>query len=52
VIVVNGRGRGCRATLLRLNEDKYNSVIRLEEGTFTGREIEGVDYEDISKVAD
>lgn len=50
--MVNGRGRGCRATLLRLNEDKFNSTIRLEEGPFFGREIEGVDYEDISKVAE
>ncbi|CAE7724581.1 Kin [Symbiodinium microadriaticum] len=51
VVVVNGRGRGCRATLMRLNEDAFNCTIRIEEGTFAGREIDCVDYEDISKLA-
>ena len=50
IMVVNGRGRGCRGTLLRINEDKYNAVIRIEEGPLSGREIERVEYEDISKI--
>lgn len=49
IIVVNGRGRGCRATLLSINENDFNCDIRVDEGALAGREIKGVDYEDICK---
>jgi len=50
VLVVNGRCRGMKATLLAINEDKFNCSIRIEEGTYNKRVVDNVDYEDISKV--
>jgi len=51
VLVVNGRCRGMKATLLAINEDKFNCSIRIEEeGSYQKRVIDNVDYEDISKV--
>jgi hypothetical protein len=50
VLVVNGRGRGLKATLLKINEDQFNCSIRMEEGAYDQRVIDNVDYEDISKL--
>jgi len=52
VLIVNGRGRGYRAVVLRLNESDYNCDIRIEDGPHAGREVTGVEYEDISKLSD
>lgn len=50
-MIVNGRGRGCRAVVIRINESVYNCDIRVSEGILSGREISGVDYEDVSKLS-
>ncbi|CAM9623634.1 unnamed protein product [Ectocarpus fasciculatus] len=52
VVIVNGRGRGCRGSILRIHESDYNCDVRVSEGVLSGREISGVEYEDISKLAD
>jgi hypothetical protein len=70
-LVVNGRGRGLIATLIRIHEDSYNCDIRFGADILGGpaaamstadtaiifslladREICGVEYEDICKLAD
>ena len=48
-LVLNGRCRGMRGTLLRIHEDKYNCDVVLDSGD---RELTGVEYEDVCKVAD
>jgi len=52
VLVVNGRGRGLKATLLKINEEQFNCSIRMEEGAYDQRVIDNVDYEDISKLTE
>ncbi|XP_077981198.1 DNA/RNA-binding protein KIN17-like [Glandiceps talaboti] len=52
VLVLNGAHRGCKATLLSLDEKKFCVSIKLETGSQRGRLVEGVQYEDISKLAD
>ena len=52
VLIVNGRCRGLRATLLRINEEAFTCDLRVEEGPHTRREISGVEYEDVSKLGD
>ena len=48
LVIVNGRGRGSKATLLRINEDNFNCDVRIvEEGTT----LNGVEYEDVCKLA-
>jgi DNA/RNA-binding protein KIN17 len=47
-LILNGRGRGSRATLIRINEEQYNCDVKLDDG----QELSGVDYEDISKVVE
>jgi hypothetical protein len=49
-MILNGRGRGQKATLLKINEDTFNCDVRLDDSS--KREIQNVDYEDISKIAD
>jgi hypothetical protein len=51
VLILNGpgRGRGCGALLLRINENDFNCDVRVVEGRHSGRVLEGVDYEHISK---
>lgn len=71
-MIVNGRGRGFSATLLRIHEDKFNCDVRVGTdilggaatalisagsetgslfGLFADRELTGIEYEDISKLA-
>ena len=52
VLVVNGRGRGMKAILLKINEDSFNCSIRMMEGAYEQRVIDNVDYEDISKLSE
>jgi len=49
VMIVNGRGRGCRATLLRINAEEFNSDLCVEEGPLAGMEVRSVEYEDFSR---
>ncbi|XP_033106526.1 DNA/RNA-binding protein KIN17-like isoform X2 [Anneissia japonica] len=51
VLVLNGIHRGCQATLLSLDSEKFCVSIRLESGSMKGRVVNGVQYEDISKLA-
>jgi DNA/RNA-binding protein KIN17 len=51
VVIVNGRGRGCTGTILRINETDYNCDVRVTDGTLGGRELRNVEYEDISKLS-
>jgi DNA/RNA-binding protein KIN17 len=51
LLIVNGRCRGMRATLLRIHEDKFNCDVRIEEGAHAKLELTGVDYEDVCKLA-
>ena len=50
LLVVNGRGRGCRGTLLKINEEDFNVDIKLEEGIHEDEVFVGIPYEDISKL--
>lgn len=45
-LILNGRGRGSRATLIRINEEQYSCDVQLHNG----QELSGIDYEDISKI--
>lgn len=50
VIVVNGRCRGCRATLLSLDTDAFSASVRIvSEGLERDTVLEKVEYEDICK---
>ncbi|KAL8222551.1 UNVERIFIED_CONTAM: hypothetical protein K2H54_077411 [Gekko kuhli] len=51
VLVLNGGYRGNEATLVRIDEKTFSATILLESGPLTGRQVEGVPYEDISKRA-
>jgi DNA/RNA-binding protein KIN17 len=50
VRVVNGAYRGEIAVLLELDERRYAASLRIESGLLRGKEVEGVDYEDICKL--
>ncbi len=50
VRVVNGAHRGCTATLKSLDEKNFGVTITLDSGSFKGRVVEGVQYEDVSKI--
>ena len=47
-LILNGRGRGSRATLIRINEEQYNCDVELDDG----QELCGIEYEDISKIVE
>ena len=50
MLVLNGRYRGCRAELLQVNVDDYNCDIKiLSEGPWRGKEVHGIEYEDVSR---
>eukprot|EP00198_Chlamydomonas_reinhardtii_P008872 XP_001698209.1 splicing factor-like protein [Chlamydomonas reinhardtii] len=49
VLVVNGQHRGCRGTLLSINESKYQAQVRLGEGPGRGKEV-WLEYEDVCKL--
>lgn len=51
VIVVNGAYAGSEAVLIGVNFDKFYATIKLETGSFKGRIVEKVRYEDICKKA-
>ena len=56
VLIVNGRGRGLVATIVRINESDYTCDIRVSSAEtdkgYAGRELKGVEYEDISRLVE
>jgi DNA/RNA-binding protein KIN17 len=50
VMILNGRGKGCKARLLDLDVDNYSASVEVEEGNRQGEVLRGVQYEDICKV--
>ncbi|XP_076448545.1 DNA/RNA-binding protein KIN17-like [Babylonia areolata] len=50
VMVVNGAYRGEEATLESLDEKNFSCSIRISQGLLKGRVVQGVQYEDISKL--
>uniref|UniRef100_A0A670J6S8 DNA/RNA-binding protein KIN17 n=1 Tax=Podarcis muralis TaxID=64176 RepID=A0A670J6S8_PODMU len=51
VLVLNGGYRGNEATLESIHEKKFSATILIETGPLKGRKVEGIPYEDISKLA-
>ncbi|XP_008108456.2 DNA/RNA-binding protein KIN17 [Anolis carolinensis] len=51
VRVLNGGYRGQEATLQGINEKMFSATIIIESGPLKGRQVEGIPYEDISKLA-
>jgi len=49
--VLNGPYTGASASLLVVNFDSFSCKIKLDSGPFTGRIIDDVSYEDVSKTA-
>ena len=49
VLILNGKGRGCVASLLELDEKNYCVKVKIEEGKYKGDIVSKVEYEDISK---
>jgi len=50
LLIVNGRCRGSKATLIKIHEEQYNCDVRVEEGPDARLELKHVDYEDVSKL--
>ncbi|XP_044533680.1 DNA/RNA-binding protein KIN17 isoform X2 [Gracilinanus agilis] len=51
VLVLNGGYRGNEATLESINEKMFSATVMIETGPLKGRRVEGIQYEDISKLA-
>ena len=51
VLLVNGRCRGETAELLSINQDKFCVSVKIDGGEQRGRVLEGVEYEDVCKMA-
>jgi len=51
VLVLNGRCRGETATLLSIDQERFCVTAKVDGGEQRGRVLEGVEYEDICKVA-
>ncbi|XP_005291978.1 DNA/RNA-binding protein KIN17 isoform X3 [Chrysemys picta bellii] len=50
VLVLNGGYRGNEGILESINEKNFSAAIIIESGPLKGRRIEGIQYEDISKL--
>ena len=50
--MLNGRYRGCKAELLQVNVEDFNCDLRILDGESGGggKEVRGVEYEDVSKL--
>lgn len=48
--VLNGGYRGCKATLLSLDQDNFCVTIEIAAGPLKGRVVKNVQYEDVSKL--
>ncbi|XP_036317275.1 DNA/RNA-binding protein KIN17 isoform X4 [Pipistrellus kuhlii] len=51
ILVLNGGYRGNEAILESINEKTFSATIVIETGPLKGRRVEGIQYEDISKLA-
>ena len=51
VLVVNGAYRGAEAKLLAINVEQFSTSLQVLTGAHAGRTIEGVEYEDVCKLA-
>ncbi|XP_051889868.1 DNA/RNA-binding protein KIN17 [Pristis pectinata] len=51
LLVVNGGYRGNEAILDSIHEQSFSATIIIDSGPLQGRKVEGVQYEDISKLA-
>jgi DNA/RNA-binding protein KIN17 len=52
VLILNGYGKGCRATLLRIDHQALNATVRIidPDSPLHGQEVPNVEFEDICKV--
>ena len=50
VRILNGKCRGCRARLLAIDEKRFSVSLEVESGSRAGTVLEGVEYEDVSKL--
>lgn len=50
VLILNGAYRGCEGTLLNIQQEKFCASIKISSGPSRGRILEGVAYEDFSKL--
>jgi len=50
VRVLNGGYRGCKATLISLDQDNFCVTIEIAAGPLKGRIVKSVQYEDVSKL--
>ena len=48
--VLNGRCRGCVASLTAINVEKFSVSLRVTEGPRRGVVLDGVEYEDVCKL--
>lgn len=51
VLIVNGHYRGTEAILDSIDEKKFSATLILDSGRMKGKRVEGVEYEDFSKMA-
>ncbi|XP_059119494.1 DNA/RNA-binding protein KIN17 isoform X2 [Peromyscus eremicus] len=51
ILVLNGGYRGNEGALESINEKAFSATIVIETGPLKGRRVEGIQYEDISKLA-
>nr|XP_020665467.1 DNA/RNA-binding protein KIN17 [Pogona vitticeps] len=51
VRVLNGGYRGNEATLICINEKTFSATVVIESGPLKGRQVEGIPYEDVAKMA-
>ncbi|XP_028398092.1 DNA/RNA-binding protein KIN17-like [Dendronephthya gigantea] len=50
VLILNGRYRGQKGTLLNLDEKTFSVSVEINEGEYRGRTVDKLPYEDISKL--
>lgn len=51
VLIVNGQYRGTEAVLEGIDEKNFSASITLDSGHMKGKRVEGIPYEDFSKMA-
>jgi DNA/RNA-binding protein KIN17 len=51
VRIVNGTHRGAEGQLLSINVDQFSTSIKIQGGMHGGRVVEGIEYEDVCKLA-
>ncbi|GBN07578.1 DNA/RNA-binding protein KIN17 [Araneus ventricosus] len=50
VLILNGAYRGCEAVLLDVNYETFSVKARISAGSFKGKVLDSVKYEDVSKL--